>query len=77
MTEANDSTEELSRLQRECKAMVGLLKELEKEEVEITEQNKILAREALVCGYQPHLLEPSTTKRRRVQAKKKTESSTS
>jgi hypothetical protein len=46
-------TEEISRLQREAKAMVDFLKELEKEEDDLVRQNEILAREALLNGYLP------------------------
>lgn len=42
---------EVERLQRESKAMIALLKQLEKEEKELTIQNRILSREALLNGY--------------------------
>mmetsp|Transcript_15775 Transcript_15775/g.23900 ORF Transcript_15775/g.23900 Transcript_15775/m.23900 type:complete len:81 (+) Transcript_15775:156-398(+) len=63
--------DELERLQRECASMVTLLKQLEKEEFELNQQNKILAREAVLCGYQSHLIEPNPPKRRRSTAAKK------
>mmetsp|Transcript_25225 Transcript_25225/g.37255 ORF Transcript_25225/g.37255 Transcript_25225/m.37255 type:complete len:80 (-) Transcript_25225:117-356(-) len=63
--------DELERLQRECASMVALLKQLEKEELELNQQNKILAREAVLCGYQSHLIEPTPPKRRRTASKKK------
>eukprot|EP00540_Astrosyne_radiata_P016641 CAMPEP_0116853520 /NCGR_PEP_ID=MMETSP0418-20121206/17962_1 /TAXON_ID=1158023 /ORGANISM="Astrosyne radiata, Strain 13vi08-1A" /LENGTH=54 /DNA_ID=CAMNT_0004485939 /DNA_START=22 /DNA_END=186 /DNA_ORIENTATION=- len=54
--------------------MAKLLIQLEREELELIQQNKILAREALLCGYQPMLLEPPAPKRRRVTPKKKADS---
>jgi hypothetical protein len=54
----------MDRLKREAKAMVRLLKKLEAEEVEIRMQNEILAREALLCGFDPGVLEPPAPKRR-------------
>jgi hypothetical protein len=63
--------EELNRLKSECRSMVALLKELERDELELVQQTKILAREALLCGYQPHLLEPPAPKRRRSTVTKK------
>ena len=41
----------VEQLQRESKAMIHLLKKLEKEEKELYVQNQILAREALTNGY--------------------------
>ena len=41
----------VEQLQRESKAMIHLLKKLEKEEKELSLQNQILAREALTNGY--------------------------
>lgn len=41
----------VEQLQRESKAMIHLLKKLEKEEKELCLQNQILAREALTNGY--------------------------
>jgi hypothetical protein len=62
----NDTQDELERLERECLAMVSLIRQLEREELEFLHQAKILAREALLCGYQPHLLETPAPKRRRL-----------
>jgi hypothetical protein len=70
-TGGSDNNEELERLKRECRSMVALLKELERDELELVQQTKILAREALLCGYQPHLLEPPAPKRRRNNVTKK------
>ena len=68
-----EDSQELDRLEQECTSMICLLKELEREELELLQQNKILAREALLCGYQPHLLEPPAPKRRRIIKKKEEE----
>ena len=63
---------ELKRLQRECSAMVKLLKNLEKEEHDLQCQLEVLAREAILCGFDPNLVEPALGKRRRgVSANKK------
>jgi hypothetical protein len=71
------SSGELERLQKECGAMVQLLKRLEREELNMQRQVEILAQEALKGGYQPHLLEPPAPKRRKpslaAAAKKKEE----
>lgn len=61
---------EVERLKKESKAMIALLKQLEKEEGELMLQNRILAREALLNGYSPDLLEAPVTKRRKPYAKK-------
>lgn len=68
---SDDVSDEIERIQRECTSMVSLLKELERKELELVQQTKILAREALLCGYQPHLLEPPAPKRRRSTVAKK------
>jgi hypothetical protein len=69
----DDNDDELERLERECVAMVALIRQLEREELEYLQQAKILAREALLCGYQPHLLETPAPKRRRLIMKPKEE----
>ncbi len=56
---------ESERLQRECSAMVKLLKNLEKEEHDLQCQLEVLAREAILCGFDPSLVEPALGKRRR------------
>jgi hypothetical protein len=53
------------RIQAECSAMVSLLKRLQREERDLNCQLEILAREALLCGFQPDLVEPPIPKRRR------------
>jgi len=64
----NEETEEaeLERLQRECSAMLKLLKNLEKEEHDLQCQLEVLGREALLCGFDPNVVEPTAAKRRRV-----------
>lgn len=62
---------EVERLKMECANMIKFLKALEEEELETQIQNRILAREALVCGYEPSIIEPPPPKRRRAPAKKK------
>lgn len=62
---ATDLEEELGRIQQECSAMVKLLKNLEKEEHDLQCQLEILAREALLCGFDPEVLEPPAPKRRK------------
>ena len=69
MTDPAES--ELERLKQECSTMVKALKELEEEELDLQCQNRILAREALLCGFDPSVLEPPAPKRRRPPAKKK------
>jgi hypothetical protein len=69
--------EEVSRLKRESRAMILLLKQLEEEENELILQNEILAREALLNGFSPdNLLDaslPAASKKRKPQAKKPNE----
>ena len=51
----------MEQLKRECKAMIGFLKSLEKEEKEMCLQNQILVREALTNGYSiESVLKPQT-----------------
>ncbi|GKY93172.1 hypothetical protein MPSEU_000285200 [Mayamaea pseudoterrestris] len=61
----SSSSNKLDRIKLECSAMMRLLKNLEKEEKLLQTQNEILAREALLCGFEPHLLEPPAPKRRK------------
>ena len=72
---SNTSGGEIERLQTECSAMVRLLKSLEKEEHDLQCQLEILAREAMLCGFAPQIVEPPAPKRRRTTtpAKKKEE----
>lgn len=76
-TPAASDESELERLQRECASMATTLKQLEQQELGLQCQNAILAREAMLCGFDPKLVEPPPPKRRRAPAKKKaTQSST-
>jgi hypothetical protein len=69
--DTNNSTSELEKLQSECSAMVQLLGNLEKEEHQLHCQLEILAREALLCGFSPEVVEPAAPKRRRTTAPSK------
>jgi hypothetical protein len=61
---------DLDRLKRESVAMIRLLKKLDKEETELRRQSEILAREALMNGFELEMLEPAPPKRRKPVAKK-------
>ena len=67
-TSSNEITDEngseLDRLKRECRAMVTLLKRLREEEEDLRDKNVMLAREALLCGFQMESLEAPPPKRR-------------
>eukprot|EP00980_Cylindrotheca_fusiformis_P028667 scaffold22634_cov123-Cylindrotheca_fusiformis.AAC.14 len=71
--DAESTKDDLERIQTECSAMVQLLKNLADEEQNLDCQLKILAREALMCGFDPAVVEPPQPKRRRTawNAKKK------
>lgn len=72
--ESNNNDElmdELDRLRHECAAMVTTLKQLEQQELDIQAENRILAREAILSGYDPKVVEPPPPKRRRTAPKKK------
>ena len=71
--ENDASQKELQRIQRECTAMVGLLKNLEKEEHDLHCELKILAREAMLCGFAMDLVEPPRPKRRKLKKKQAAE----
>ena len=49
---------ELDRIKTECRAMVTYLKRLRAEEEDLRDKNIMLAREALLCGFQVDNLEP-------------------
>ena len=55
--EADDAAE-LAQLQKECRNMMEHIKDLGEEEQSLNAQNRILAREALACGFDPSKLEP-------------------
>ena len=56
---------EAERLKKESLAMIRLLKQKEQEQDELRVQNEILAREALVNGYDPQGVEPPAPKKGR------------
>lgn len=60
-----DKDDRIDRIKSECSAMVRLLRQLEQQERLLRAQNEILAREALLCGFEPHLLEPPAPKRKK------------
>ena len=60
----DNDDDEVRRLQRECSAMVKLLKNLEQEEHDLQCQLEVIVREALLCGFDPTVLEPASYKRR-------------
>lgn len=66
---------EIKRLKTECVAMVRLLSSLQKQEVELTVKNEILAREAVLCGFSSGCLEPPAPKRRKTANKKNNDTS--
>jgi hypothetical protein len=66
--EEESPAEELDRLQKECRAMVTLIHRLHEEEEDLRDKNIMLAREALLCGFDIHNLEAPPPKRRRTPA---------
>jgi len=65
------------RLKKESLAMIQFLKQQEQEQNELRIQNEILAREALLRGFDPDGLEPPVLKkgRRKTGPKRKAEAS--
>jgi hypothetical protein len=64
----DENNEELDRLKKECKAMMRYIKKLHRQEKDLRQRNEMIAREALLCGFQPDALEPQPPKQRRKQA---------
>ena len=58
-------SEEIEKLKKESAAMIRHLKKLEEEELNLRVKNEILAREALVNGFEVGLLEAPAPKRRK------------
>ena len=56
-TVEKNNASELIQLQKECKAMIRYINQLKKEESQYYHQNEILAREAILNGYQPHIVQ--------------------
>jgi|UPI000581B5CC hypothetical protein len=73
---ASDLACEMARLKEESNAMMRLLSKLEQERYGLELQNEILAREALMCGFDPEVIEPPMPKRRQKAGEKKVESCT-
>jgi hypothetical protein len=69
-------SEEMELLQRECSSMVKLLNNLEKEENDLQCQLEVLAREVILCGFDPSVVEPASAKRRRTTVVTKTKKET-
>ena len=67
----NNSADELDRLKRECQAMLTLIKRLRTQEEDLRDKNRMLAREALLCGFQLEQLEAPPPKRRMTKPTKK------
>jgi len=61
--ESNES--ELDRLKRECASMVHVVKSLDDKEKRLKAEVSILAREALMIGFDPSALEAPAPKRRK------------
>lgn len=57
----NDEKQELAKIKEECHVMAKMLKKLQKQEISLKSQNKILAREALNLGYHDTLGEKLMT----------------
>ena len=62
--EESKDNSELHQIQTECTTMVQLLKNLEKEEHNLDCELEILAREALLCGFAPDIVEPAAARTR-------------
>mmetsp|Transcript_3880 Transcript_3880/g.10162 ORF Transcript_3880/g.10162 Transcript_3880/m.10162 type:complete len:123 (+) Transcript_3880:30-398(+) len=64
----NNNNNNIQAIQAECTAMISLLRDLEKEEHDLHCQLEILAREALLCGFQNDVIEPPIPKKRKTKA---------
>lgn len=62
--------EELTQIQEECRHMAKMLRKLQKQEISLKSQNKILAREALNLGYHDTLIEQQTQQPQQPQQQK-------
>eukprot|EP00536_Pseudo-nitzschia_multiseries_P012101 jgi/Psemu1/290073/fgenesh1_pg.445_\ len=67
----NGKDDDIQTIQAECSNMVLLLKSLHKEEEDIQCQLEILAKEALLCGFQNDVIEPPVPKKRTKKTKGK------
>lgn len=68
---------EAERLKKESLAMIQLLKQQEQEQNELRIQNEILAREALLHGFNPDAIETPAPKKGRKLGQKKKENTSS
>ena len=57
-------TNDIQAIQAECSTMISLLQDLEKEEHDLQCQLEILAKEALLCGFQNDIIEPPIPRKR-------------
>jgi len=64
---SNDS--EIHLIQLECSNMISLLKDLQNEENDLQCCLEILAREALLCGFNNDVFEPPIPKKRKTKVK--------
>lgn len=60
----NNDNNNIQAIQAECATMISLLQDLEKEEHDLQCQLEILAKEALLCGFQNDVIEPPIPKKR-------------
>jgi len=58
-------TNDIHVIQAECSTMISLLQDLEKEEHDLQCQLEILAKEALLCGFQNDVIEPPIPRKRK------------
>ncbi|KAL3913845.1 MAG: hypothetical protein SGILL_006331 [Bacillariaceae sp.] len=74
-TSAPESGDSLAQIQSECSEMMSMMKNLENEEHNLDCQLEILAREAMMCGFQPDKVEkvllrrPPTSKKKKAPSK--------
>lgn len=70
-SESGKLDDDIHVIQAECSNMVSLLKRLQKEEEDMQCQLEILAKEALLCGFQIDVVEPPIPKKRAKKTKGK------
>ena len=59
-----ETNDDIQTIQEECSTMISLLQDLEKDEHDLQCQLEILAKEALLCGFQNDVIEPPIPKKR-------------
>ena len=62
--------QDIQAIQAECSSMISLLQQLEQEEHDLQCQVEILAKEALLCGFQNDIIEPPIPKKRKTKKDK-------